>query len=1257
MQWQSNGPDIPNELLHALEENQVVFFCGAGISYPAGLPGFEGLVDKIYEYCGTCPSENSIEQKAYDEKRFDNVLELLERRLPGQHLRMREALFQSLQFDGASANYLETHEALLKLAQSKDGSFKLVTTNFDRLFSAAANKLNFTVREYTAPMLPIPKNSHWNDGIVYLHGQLPEHISNTELQRLVVTSGDFGLAYLNEGWAARFVSELFRNYTVCFIGYSIDDPILRYMMDALAADRRLGESTNNAYSLASSDPKKEEKQNALEWEAKGVTPIFYDPDNRHEKLHTTLKLWANTWSKGTYGKEQLVTKLAIAHPSGSTQEDNFVGRMLWALSDKSGMPAKAFSKVEPTPSLDWLDVMSSHDYEKNDLPLFGITGHQNFRDDIKFSLVRRPSPSELSPWINLVHQAVCDTKWDKVIPYLADWLTLHLNNPNLILWVVNYGGQLHERFSSVIEQKLEYYSTLRKNCDMPEIESINKISPDAIPSEEMIILWRLLLADKVKTAGYNIDIYKLTDNLKLYGYHSNLRSQIRKALSPKVKFNKAYAHHSKSRCLKDSIDWDLTLNSDSVKASIDYLDKDLWKAALPNFLDDFQISLCDLLDLQKDLGDADERSSLSNIHQPSISKHSQNKGFQDWTILIELLRDAWLEKYKQNNRLAQNIAEQWFEMPYPVFKRLAFFAASQNNCIQPQIWLNWLLDDDSWWLWSSETLREVMQLLVLQSDQLKPRLKQQLEKAILAGPNKEWFRSDVSPAKWESIRAHSIWLRLEKLHSSYGLNLKSASKRRTEIAKKYPDYKVYSNQKEEFSWWSGDDGLDQHLYSKITPVPKDKKELKLWLKNNLTVSDPKKDDDWRKACETSWLTCLWALCKLGEESGQWPVDCWKPALHEWSSKNIYSQIWNYLSEFILNKMPDDNLRENKDSIGRFVREASKNISINDPNLLPLCTRLLAIRRESPESGNDHPLASAINNLIGHTTKALLNSFFNIKPKDDDGLPDEIKKLFTLICEDDNTDYYHGRTILCANIIALFRIDFEWTDKYLLPLFSWSNKSQAASAWSGFLWSPRLYVPLFTCFKEQFLETADHYYLLKENPDQYAIVLTHLGLESMDDYSNGELRKAMVALPTSGLKIVARTLSRSLENAGDSSNEFWKKNVAPFWQNIWPQNNQLASADLTSYIALIAINSGDEFPNAFMAIQYWLKPIDDWAYIVRQVLEKNICSKWPKVALSLLSKIVDLKTNWAPGDLNKCLNSIIEADSSLKEDYNYIKLSQ
>jgi NAD-dependent SIR2 family protein deacetylase len=94
VQFITNGPDIPDALLQAHEEGRVVFFCGAGISYPAGLPSFKGLVDEIYRRNGT--TRTDIEQEAYKGERYDATLDLLEHRLPGQRLAMRRALAEAL---------------------------------------------------------------------------------------------------------------------------------------------------------------------------------------------------------------------------------------------------------------------------------------------------------------------------------------------------------------------------------------------------------------------------------------------------------------------------------------------------------------------------------------------------------------------------------------------------------------------------------------------------------------------------------------------------------------------------------------------------------------------------------------------------------------------------------------------------------------------------------------------------------------------------------------------------------------------------------------------------------------------------------------------------------------------------------------------------------------------------------------------------------------------------------------------------------
>jgi len=349
MQFVANGPDIPDRLLQAHEEGHVVFFCGAGISYPAGLPGFKGLVDEIYRRVDT--TRPDIEQNAYCRGQFDGTLNLLERRLPGQRIAVRTALAEALEPDLSREGATDTHAALLQLAHNREGALRLVTTNFDRVFEEAAKRTGQSITTYAAPMLPIPKDSRWN-GLVYLHGLLPDEPDESALHRLVLTSGDFGLTYLTKRWAARFVGEPFRNYLVCFVGYSIDDPVLRYMMDALAADRMLGEATPQAYALGDCKPDQEHSK-TIEWEAKGVTPILYEKpsdSHNHSALHSTLTAWAETYRDGILGKERIVVTHALAQPSASTRQDNFVGRMLWALSDASGLPAKRFADLNPVPA-------------------------------------------------------------------------------------------------------------------------------------------------------------------------------------------------------------------------------------------------------------------------------------------------------------------------------------------------------------------------------------------------------------------------------------------------------------------------------------------------------------------------------------------------------------------------------------------------------------------------------------------------------------------------------------------------------------------------------------------------------------------------------------------------------------------------------------------------------------------------------------------------------------------------------------------
>lgn len=119
---------------------------------------------------------------------------------------------------------------------------------------------------------------------------------------------------------------------------------------------------------------------------------------------------------------------------------------------------------------------------------------------------------------------------------------------------------------------------------------------------------------------------------------------------------------------------------------------------LPSLLEDFCRILADAMGLQQELEIASEKSDLSYIHQPSISDHEQNQHFEDWTVLIELIRDAWLQTAKIDSSKALHVAESWQFISYPIFRRLSFFVAANSDVISAQQAVLWLLADDCRWL-------------------------------------------------------------------------------------------------------------------------------------------------------------------------------------------------------------------------------------------------------------------------------------------------------------------------------------------------------------------------------------------------------------------------------------------------------------------------------------------------------------------------------------------------------------------------------
>jgi hypothetical protein len=288
---------------------------------------------------------------------------------------------------------------------------------------------------------------------------------------------------------------------------------------------------------------------------------------------------------------------------------------------------------------------------------------------------------------------------------------------------------------------------------------------------------------------------------------------------------------------------------------------------------------------------------------------------------------------------------------------------------------------------------------------------------------------------------------------------------------------------------------------------------------------------------------------------------------------------------------------------------------------------------------------------------LLKFWFRRELNDNQGISEDLKPIFSLLCNAQVEQYRHARVILASRLIALFRVDHVWTEEFLLPLFNWqSSDTEARAAWEGFLWSPRLYRPLLIAFKSSLLETAHHYDRLGKHGRQYATFLTYAALESDAIFTSAELYEAISALPQAGLQQSVNALVQALEGAGEQREQYWANRIQPFWQKVWPKSRQLASQDLAEQLAKLAIAAREEFPSALSMVRDWLRPSAESYYVVHLLQRSNLCAKFPRDALMLLDAIIDVDNlPWIPVRLGEVLMSIAQACPELKDEHKYQRL--
>lgn len=1170
-----NAFEIPLELIEAQEEGNLVFFCGAGISYPAHLPGFLELVKRIFKtfWIDKDDEKYSLENKALKDGNLDQALHLLEQKFPRSQV--RKEIIKELKIP-SKAN-LSTHKALLELSKIDDNRYRLVTTNVDHGFIKAKGKER--LKTDTAPLLPIPKRHKWHS-IVHLHGLIDE-VQDPDGENLVFTSGDFGSAYLTESWASRFITELFRQFKVLFVGYSLNDPILRYMTDTIAAEIQKGDlDFQRPYILVKMD--KSPKEDSLVWEAKGVIPIFYTGHDKHDhsSLHITLEKWAEFCRDGLASKERLLREEAQIKPlipfNESTQRVIDILKEKTHLERATGYFAQVFKELENPPApIEWLPILVQED-------LLSICDSK--RQTVSISHDKKNH-------FTSVHEVT----W-----HFWQWLCLHLEEPLLIEWVLQQGGYLHPDWATLIKKKIEGEKPL---------------------NEPYQTFWRIVtsgslsnLRDQSRRYEASLALQALKkgpDNLSL--------NALLKILEPSFQIIRTIFKNEVGNFtlpFEVTIDLEHSFYQQNLRENPHY----------PNSFIEILFPVSNLLNKALQfwelLGIANEKNDPSHWEMLSIVPHSQNHHFSPWIILIELCRDLWDEAWQKNYSLAMLVLEHWKSFKYPAFRRLTFYAYTQMPIKKASEILAYLLEDDNYWLWSNTTKREMFRLLAHIGPHLPISAINHLVKAILIGPPRNDDTAGVSPKATKRDREYSIWLRLAKL-KSFGVTLNRRAERKLEmLIKRYPDWKLAFDERDEFTHWmevSYGQRVDITLESfKNLAIP----EAILKLKEKKSPFYFGRLDLFQKLCQDEPKQALDYLTYFVEHQ-QWDENIWEPALIGLTiSSNC---LWNEVSTLLLKaELPFFGTK--KYFIATWLKKASESIpafSQAEANFWALAQKILEAAKDMEVHNTPNFLSIADNHPVGILTEAFFIRLHQLKLKQSSGIPHpDYLNFINSIMISTKTVLILGQVILATRLVYLYSIDPKWTQANLIPKFKWDKHSMAPAFWQGFLSGQRLTRDIAVSLKQDYLIALHKKDVeLTDFKEHLYYLFTLILIDYPEIFTQEEKQQVFRQVNSLDLILVAKYLHHHLICIPEKKPSFWKNRIKPLFQ-AWPKENNRTPPECIFYFASICIMFDSSFEEVFNEINHWLIPIEntDFNRIIHLLNNTNLPNNHPVICLDFLYKI-------------------------------------
>lgn len=1041
-----------------------------------------------------------------------------------------------------------------------------------------------------------------------------------------MTSADFGSAYLTERWASRFLSDLFRRFAVLFVGYSVEDPVVRYMMDAFAADRALGEGVGKAFELAGCADGDDEKE-ARAWQAKGVIPLLYDSRENHAALHQTLSKWAECHSRGLLGKESIIQEHADKIPTKPFDQDPVVSQVVWALREESGHVASVFARLDPAPPVEWLDVLK----EQGLLALPCAPGAAGDDQGWRVPLADGGGRTAFAPGLNSISRA------------LGEWITRHLDKPAVLDWALQSGSVLHPDFRWAIRRRLA------KKPEMPA--ALHQVWK-ALGSEAALV--------RSNVHRFSFDLHEpLTcgewDFQLMHGVVDalspvlELRPSVRRVMFPDdPRDDEAISHFAEVEVVPQC--------KDSARLLIDAIARSPIKQKVLSDLADHVTSLLDgVMQLYEMMQKAGPLSDWSYSDQPSISPHPQNSSLRDWTVLLEFCRDTWTALLREDPVRARRLVERWRTLRYPVFRRLCFFAMTESDLYSPADCLACVLEEDGWWLWSIHVYREKFRLLNAIWPKLGEEETAELMSRLLSGPPRSMFRDDVSEEDFERIANREVWLHLSKLQRSGRSLPEIGNTKLTELSARYPEWRIDDGDRSEFTVWM-EGGFGEPPVEDLDEFVKLSDDE---VVERLGAAELKPGDlgRWRHLLGVNPTRSSGLLAGMAGASS-WKGRIWHAALESFGIQKQTLSQWPILAP-ILMSAPEFLLEEVLVPLAWCLKEAAEGAEDDaSPLFWKVWDRLQPYAfRDAPEEVTGI-LTAALNTPSGHLAQALLDQMARTRPQQASDLSGDVWERLTLLTKGDGQPYKLARVLLASRLSWFHGLNPTWTEQHLLPFFDWKASPEAPAVWHGYLWQARITPDLWALIKGHFLVALrEREKIGRSAAEQICQLFGAICVNRPDWLTTEEMQAALRSIDRKGRAVVARVVWNRLEGAGAQSEQLWNDLLGPWLDRVWPKDLDMRDPDSSLNLAMAATYVGSSFGTAVDAIAPLLIGAEHCSLLWDRLLKAGIAATEPQATLKLAGAIADVEWRWPDPKLRAILNQIQEAEATSAEQPVFRSLNE